>query len=419
MKLGKRLSDVQVAGPPFNYPSGAPSLMGRALWMLFIVIPVLTAIGGGAKPHHHGLVIGGAIAFVAVYLWLVLGWRGRAVLEERSVILFAVLLALAAGLTAFEDSGWGFLFTYCAACAGLIASPTIGFLAVCLCAGLAAGLTLLGGGSGGAALGFAASAGGIGLLMRLMRDLRTRNQELSEARAELARMAVAEERERFARDLHDLLGHSLSVIALKAELAGRLLGERPEQAATEQAATEQAATEQARVEVAELENVARQALGEVREAVSGYRQPTLDGELAGARMALSAAGIRASVERPEAAIEPATEAVLAWAVREGATNVIRHSGASRCALKISAGPQMTTLEVVDDGVGGRTVNGQGSGHGLAGLAERARAVAGEVEAGRLPDGGFRLAVRVPAGDVPAGYVPAGGVPAGGVLGEGR
>ena len=100
--------------------------------------------------------------------------------------------------------------------------------------------------------------------MVLMRDLRVRNEELTEARAELARAAVAQERERFARDLHDLLGHTLSVIALKAELAGRLLPGDPERAAAE---------------VGEVEQVARQALSEVRDAVSGYRQPTLEGEI--------------------------------------------------------------------------------------------------------------------------------------------
>ncbi|HEY8762841.1 MAG TPA: histidine kinase, partial [Solirubrobacteraceae bacterium] len=86
---------------------------------------------------------------------------------------------------------------------------------------LAGGLSALGGASAGTAVGFVTSCLGIGLLMLLMRDLRVRNDELSRARAELARLAVAEERERFARDLHDLLGHTLSVIALKAELAGR------------------------------------------------------------------------------------------------------------------------------------------------------------------------------------------------------
>ncbi len=317
-------------------------------------------------------------------MWLVLSFRWRARLEERAVILLMVMLLVAAGLTLFQDSGWGFLFTYCAACAGLIGSASAGFFAVLLCAVAAGACTAIGGGSGGSALGFAASAAGIGLLMRLMRDLRTRNRELTEARAELARLAVAEERERFARDLHDLLGHTLSVITLKAELAGRLLPEQPEQAAGE---------------VAEVEAVARNALSEVRDAVSGYRQPTLDGELAGARMALSAAGIEASVQRPELRIDPATEAVLAWAVREGATNVIRHSGATHCELKISAAAGATTLEVIDDGGGGcesANGNGAGAGHGLAGLAERARILAGRVEANRLPEGGFHLIVQMPS-----------------------
>jgi two-component system, NarL family, sensor histidine kinase DesK len=382
MKLPERLWRQLADGPPLERrPLGGPRVVGALIWVMFIVFPVLNALGSSSKPHYRGLVVGGALLFVVAYVWLVLDWRRwHPRMEERSVLLFAVMLAVAAALTIVQDPGWGFLFTYCAACSGLIGSASAGFFAVCLCSLLAAGCTLAGGGSAGAALGFAASAAGIGLLMRLMRDLRTRNRELVEARAELARMAVAEERERFARDLHDLLGHTLSVIALKAELAGRLLGDQPEQAAHE---------------VAEVESVARKALGEVREAVSGYRQPTLDGEIAGARMALSAAGIETCVVRPEASIDPASEAVLAWAVREAATNVIRHSGARHCELRISAGMDDTTLEVVDDGAGGPASESSASGHGLAGLTERARSLAGRVEAGRRPEGGFRLVVSVP------------------------
>ena len=173
------------------------------------------------------------------------------------------------------------------------------------------------GASGGTVVSYTVTALGIGLLMVLMRDLRVRNEELTAARAELAQVAVAQERERFARDLHDLLGHSLSVIAIKAELARRLLPGEPDRAANE---------------VEEVEQVARQALSEVRDAVSGYRQPTLDRELAGARMALSAAGIEAEIRPSDATLAPEVEAVLAWAVREGATNVIRHSGAHRCTV---------------------------------------------------------------------------------------
>jgi two-component system sensor histidine kinase DesK len=201
----------------------------------------------------------------------------------------------------------------------------------------------------------------------------------------------------------------LSVIALKAELAGRMLDGDPPAVARE---------------VAELEQVARTALGEVREAVSGYRQPTLEGELAGARMALSAAGIEADVEEVQVALDPAVEAVLAWAVREGATNVIRHSGARHCKLRISASLTDAAVEVIDDGVGdavsagangasgigdavdagasdaSATANGTSNrartaGHGLAGLAERAHLLNGTIEAGSHAGGGYRLAVTVP------------------------
>jgi two-component system sensor histidine kinase DesK len=301
--------------------------------------------------------------------------------------LFVVMLGCASALTLADRSGWAFLFTYTAACAGLLSSARLGFYAVAGCTALAAGESLVAGASGGAAVGYAASCAGIGLLIMVMRDLRVRNEELVQARAELARLAVAAERERFARDLHDLLGHTLSVITLKAELAGRLLPHQPHDAASE---------------VADVEQVARKALSEVREAVSGYRQPTLDGELEGALMALSAAGIDASVERPAVTLDPEIEAVLAWTVREGATNVIRHSRARHVAMRISASLTDAGVELVDDGVGsdgrGAGVNGSGgssNGHGLEGLAERAHGVRGRVEAGGQPGGGYRLAVNIP------------------------
>src|SRR5439155_22388060 len=210
---------------------------------------------------------------------LVMRWRHP---QDPRVpwLLFALLLGLAVALTISQASGWGFLFTYCAACVAMVAPEGLAFYGVALFSILAGVTSAAAGADGGAGLGFVASSAGIGLLVAVMADLRLRNQQLSEARAELARMAVAQERERFARDLHDLLGHSLSVIALKAELAGRLLREQPAEAAGH---------------VSEIEQVARGALTEVREAVSGYRQPTLDDEIAGAKMALSAAGIGARI----------------------------------------------------------------------------------------------------------------------------
>src|SRR6202042_2856636 len=189
--------------------------------------------------------------------------------------------------------------------------------------------------------------------------------------------AVEAERERFARDLHDLLGHSLSVIAIKAELAGRLMSIDPVRAAAE---------------VADVEGVARESLREVRQAVSGYWQPTLEKELEGARVALSAAGITAEVQRASVTLDPEVEAVLAWAVREGATNVIRHSGATHCQVRVRAGLADARVEVVDDGEGPacqRDGAGDGEafiGHGIIGLTERAERLRGRIEAGGLPDG---------------------------------
>jgi two-component system, NarL family, sensor histidine kinase DesK len=384
-------------------PGGVRHL-AALVWLLFIVFPVLNAIGKHGSPLGHGLVIGGATVFVATYAALVMQWR-RGEPSRVSLLLIGLLLALAIALTLSQASGWGFLFTYCAACIAIALPGAKGFYGVALCSILAAVTSTIAGADGGTVIGFVASSAGVGLLMLVMSDLRHRNQELNDARAELARLAVAEERERFARDLHDLLGHSLSVIALKAELAGRMLSGSPASGGSETDVLDRAATE-----VRELEQVARNALSEVRDAVSGYRQPTLAGELAGARMALSAAGIDAAVQETPVPLEPTVEAVLAWTVREGATNVIRHSGAQHCTLRITASLTDAGVEVIDDGVGdgeplGAAARGNGggvgalsdrrAGHGLAGLAERARLLHGTLEAGALAGGGYRLAVTVP------------------------
>jgi two-component system sensor histidine kinase DesK len=290
---------------------------------------------------------------------------------------------IAVALTVVDESNWGYLFCYSAACLAVTMPERLRFASVLACGAVCFGSVEAGGGSLASGLSLALSAAGIGALMTMMRFLHDRNDELREARAALANVAVAAERERFARDLHDLLGHSLSVIAIKAELAGRLLPTSPARAADE---------------VADLETVARQALGEVRDAVSGYRQPTLAEELEGARVALSAAGIEASVSGDPVSLDPAVEAVLAWTVREGATNVIRHSGASHCSVTVRADGDDAGVEVLDDG---RAAAGNGgeswTGNGLAGLRERAASLRGRIEAGAAPGGGFRLAVSVPVG----------------------
>lgn len=192
------------------------------------------------------------------------------------------------------------------------------------------------------------------------------NIALVEARAEVARLASEGERARIARDLHDLLGHSLTAITVKSELARRLDGEA------------------ARQEIASVEQLSRQALADVRAAVSGYRDVTLAGELARGRELLRASGIEASVPTALGSLSAAQQELFGWAVREGLTNVVRHARASRCTVTVTA----SEVSIVDDGVGGEA----GFGSGLAGLRERAAAVGGSVSAGPVSPRGWRLRV---------------------------
>jgi two-component system sensor histidine kinase DesK len=207
-----------------------------------------------------------------------------------------------------------------------------------------------------------------------MRRAIQRTIELDAARKDMAELAVREERNRFARDLHDILGHSLTVITVKAELAGRLIGANPERAAAE---------------VADVESLARAALADVRAAVAGYRELSLAGELVSARAALQAAGIKAELPTTVDEVPEEIRELFAWVVREGVTNVVRHSGAKRCTIRITA----AEIEVLDDGKG-PTPGGSASGHGLVGLRERADQAGASIQVGRAPGGGFRLAVKV-------------------------
>jgi two-component system, NarL family, sensor histidine kinase DesK len=204
-------------------------------------------------------------------------------------------------------------------------------------------------------------------------QLMMRNVDLLRAREENARLAVADERNRFARDLHDILGHSLTVITVKAELANRLFDVDPSRA---------------RAELADLERLSRDALSDVRRAVEGYRDLTLPGELARAREALRAAGIEADLPHSTDEVPSQLRELFAWTVREGVTNVIRHSGATRCTVRF--GPQ--GVEVLDDGLGAHEP-GAGGGHGINGLRERAAALGAVLVTRTLEPRGFALSVR--------------------------
>ncbi|WP_157260765.1 sensor histidine kinase [Patulibacter minatonensis] len=216
--------------------------------------------------------------------------------------------------------------------------------------------------------------------------------ELDRVREQNARLAVVEERGRIARDLHDLLGHSLSVIAVKSQLAERLL-ERDD-------------AERAAAEIREVRGVARDALREVRHVVDGYRRRPIAAEVASSAAALRSADLDVASELPEHPIPPDVEDVLSFVVREGTTNVLRHSGASRCTLAVRAAADRVTATVADDGpasVAHRVVStdpraarpGSGDGSGLVGLAERLDAVGGTLELGPGEGGGTVLRATVP------------------------
>jgi two-component system sensor histidine kinase DesK len=189
---------------------------------------------------------------------------------------------------------------------------------------------------------------------------------------ELARVAVEQERSRVGRDMHDILGHSLTVITVKAELAGRLLETDPQRAAKE---------------IAEVEELARGALADVRSTVAGYRGVSVVSELANARSALEAAGIQADLPGSVDDIPSGYRELFGWALREGITNVVRHSQATSCAVRL--GPSF--VEVSDNGRG-PTEDPSSSGTGLAGLRERVQDAGGSLAIGRAAGGGFLLRV---------------------------
>ncbi|MGW6932689.1 sensor histidine kinase [Lentzea sp. NPDC054927] len=199
------------------------------------------------------------------------------------------------------------------------------------------------------------------------------NMALSRAQEEIAAFARTEERNRLGRDLHDILGHSLTTIALKTGVARRLLeSEEPGRALDE---------------IREVEHLSRQALSDVRTTVSGYREVSLSAEVVGARAALRAAGVEADLPHAVDNVRPELQGVFGYVLREAITNVLRHAAATRCSVRLGD----TWLEVRDNGRG----TGVGvPGTGLRGLAERLAPLDGTVLAGPMADGGYRLRAEV-------------------------
>jgi len=348
-----------------------------AVWLLFLVEPFEVALG---NPDRALAVLGTAsvVVFGIVYVVLWRRWQhGRstgtlgASPREATVGLLLLLALGAAAEPAAGPSAANTLVFVCAYAAFAVSLRVAGVIVVLVTGGLLLAARLVPGWEGvsGTAAGTVLASVAVYGVSRMI----SRGRELAVAQQDLARLAVAEERSRFSRDLHDLLGHSLTVITLKAELAGRLLELDPARAAAE---------------VADVERLARTALTDVRAALEGFREVTLATELAGARQALAAAGIEADLPGAVDDVPGDVVELFGWVVREGVTNVVRHSGARRCRVEVTP----TSVAVDDDGSGPRP--GAGDGHGISGLADRARCAGGALTVGRSAAGGFRLAVSV-------------------------
>ncbi len=369
---------------PENTRQAVVKLLWVGVWLLYLGAPVSDLSDGG---HRAAAVVPAALglaAFVACYLVVVFFRTNTPQGPERWVYgVLAAQTALSVVLTAALGAPWLVLFEYVSVACGAALPSRQSRWAVPGVTVLLAGLGAWQDPGGSLVPGLLVPCLLGGFAMVGVRQLVRTMVELREARATVAHLAATEERLRLARDLHDLLGHSLSLITLKSELAGRMLPDKPHDAAQQ---------------VADIERVSRQALVDVREAVSGYRRPTLTDELASARSALRAAGIAARVHVPDAVpgLAPGAESALAWALREAVTNVLRHSGAATCVVALDAGDGTATLTVSDDGRGPAGSGGAVPGNGLTGLTERLVLAGGGLGTARAGDGGFTLTATVPA-----------------------
>lgn len=331
----------------------------------------------GVKAGLYGTFV---VAFVAVYSWYCLfGFRRRSL--RAAILTIASLTILAAALNLISRLGDDNFYLVPMMVAGVSLRPRMAVVAIALVAAVTMldAIFVVNAPPDQAVfqtvviipIAILFGGGGMGL-----RYLLATVAELRVARAEIAQHAADQERARIARDLHDLLGRNLSVITLKGEVATRLL---PESAPGVD-------------EVRDMLGLSREALQQVREVVSGYRQPTLSNELMAAKVALKAAGIEVEVTLSVGALDRASEAALGWVIREATTNVVRHSGAKHCRIVLTRNDGQLQAEVINDGW---RVPAALAGNGLRGLGERLSALDGTLEAEPLTSAGFRLVATVP------------------------
>ncbi|WP_292860496.1 sensor histidine kinase [Microbacterium sp.] len=342
------------------------------LWLVTVAPDVVTQSSGVlATVAGILLVIVFALAFLAS---APLAWT-----LPRHLRLAPAGILLALSFTLFPWIGWGVrgIWTYVGVAIGMAVMPILVTWAALLGLGALAVLAgVLTEGWDENVFWIPAIIVSISAMMAAFaRNLAAMN-ELRATRDRMAQLAVERERSRVARDIHDILGHSLTVITVKAELAGRLVDADPARA---------------RTEIGDVEQLARGALADVRSTVAGYRGVSVAGELVAARAALEAAGITPDLPGSIDAVAPAQRELAGWVVREGVTNVVRHAAASVCRVRLDA----AEIAIDDDGMGPVVAAADTSGgNGLAGLRERVEAAGGVLSVGRSDLGGFRLRVRL-------------------------
>ncbi|MFI7133062.1 sensor histidine kinase [Nonomuraea sp. NPDC050153] len=358
-------------------PSRRRRLIGISVGLVYLVFPITDILGGtltGARAVWAGVLL---FAFLASFIATVVANKSMFEQSPLTYPLLGVTSVLGVvGATVFGGS-WLSLPVYTVVLYGFTLPPVWAVFAVVANLAVVVGAGLVNHDGADTIIVLGLQVVTLGVLFISVRNTRALTVKLRLAQDEMARLAATEERLRIARDLHDLLGHSLSLIVLKSELAGRLSEDAPH----------------VHKEISDIETVARKALVEVREAVTGYRRRSLPEELDNARAVLRAAGVAAEVRISGTPLPGMLDGLFGWSVREGTTNVVRHSRATRCEIKVTFDGGHATLEIMDNGTGGEGPYEMGSG--LRGLNERVAGAGGTVEAGPAPGGGHRLRVLVP------------------------
>jgi two-component system, NarL family, sensor histidine kinase DesK len=346
-----------------------------AAWVLFTVPTIVSVLTSG----FHGPQLAVAFAFLVwCGLWLWLWLRALARDHTGEVLALISISVVSAIFTLIEPNPQGTVLVFACIIAGVIFPAARAVAVLVALTALQVGTLVARQADPVSSLTIVTNDVLVGLVGVGARFFWIAYKELVAARGQLATLAVTEERLRFARDLHDLLGQSLSVLVLKSELVAKQL---PDDAG-----------DAVRGEVRDIVQVARNSLNDVREAVAAYRRPTIQAEISSARSALRAAGIAMLVEDGVGALPQEQDGVLAWCLREAVTNVLRHSGAGRCEVRLSREDGSALLDVVDDGRGAASLN---DGSGLEGMRERVRLVGGTVDIDTAGGTGLRVHVSVP------------------------